>query len=174
MDAAIFITALLTLIVAFLCFLSTVTNIFKSKIPIQLGFFINSEIVSELELKTGDPNKKIKFRIHNLKEVTLSGVEIELCLSKPLSLSGSQEAIVYPHKEHKPISLIFFHGRLQDDKGYYLFWSDLIFMGHDNVDFEIELNTEGIHLGRYNIDVTINTTQNDFKYKKSVLYIDMK
>jgi hypothetical protein len=45
--------------------------------------------------------------------------------------------------------------------------------GGDNLDFRVELNTKGQSPGTFKVPVTIYSTQQDYKFKKSELKIKM-
>jgi hypothetical protein len=155
-----------TLIVATLAFLATITDWFKKRIPIDHGFLLNGEIVNKLSLSTGDEAKPISLRFHNRGDTTLTGVILDIRFLKPLALSGTQAALTFiPGKT--------IHGRTEDKSYYLIRYSEIEMVGKDNIDFRVELNTKGKSPGMYKVLVTIYSTQQDYKYKKSELMINM-
>jgi len=155
-----------TLLVATLAFLATITDWFKKRIPIDCGFLLNEEIVNELNLSTGDEAKPIFLRFHNKGETTLTGVILDIRFLKPIVLSGTQKALTFiPGKTT--------HGRTEDKSYYLVRYAELEMVGRDNLDFRVELNTKGQSPGTYRVLVTIYSTQQDYKFKKSELTIKM-
>ena len=156
-----------TFVVASLAFLSRVTDWFKKTIPVSFGFLLNEQIIKELVLATGDPAKPVSLRFHNSGKTTLTGVVLDIRFLKPLVLSSTKQAITYiPGKT--------VHGRTSDGSFYHYQHSELVIVGHDNMDFRVELNTEGQSPGTYQVMVTVYSTQQAYKYKKSTLSIVMQ
>ena len=155
-----------TLIVATLAFLATITDWFKKRIPIDYGFLLNGEIVNNLSLSTGDEAKPISLRFHNRGDTTLTGVILDIRFLKPIALSGTQAALTFiPGKT--------IHGRTEDKSYYLIRYSEIEMVGKDNIDFRVELNTKGKSPGTYKVLVTIYSTQQDYKYSKSELMLNM-
>ena len=155
-----------TLLVATLAFLATITDWFKKRIPIDYGFLLNEAIVNKLNLSTGDEAKPISLRFHNEGETTLTGVILDIRFLKPIVLSGTQKALTFfPGKTT--------HGQTEDKSYYLIRYSELEMVGRDNLDFRVELNTKGQSPGTYKVVVTIYSTQQDYKFKKSELIIKM-
>jgi hypothetical protein len=155
-----------TLAVAALTFLASVTNWFKRSIPIEYGFLVDDSIVKNLNLSTGDPAKPINLRFHNSAQTTLTGVVLDIRFLHPLALSGTQTALSFmPGKTT--------HARTADGSYYLIRYSELEMVGQDKLDFRVELNTQGKSPGTYKVLVTAYSTQQDYKYKKSDLFIRM-
>jgi len=155
-----------TLIVATLGFLATITDWFKKRIPIDYGFLLNGEIVNNLSLSTGDEAKPISLRFHNRGDTTLTGVILDIRFLQPIGLSGTQAALTFlPGKT--------IHGRTEDKSYYLIRYSEIEMVAKDNIDFRVELNTKGTSPGMYKVLVTIYSTQQDYKYSKSELIINM-
>lgn len=166
MNLALVIIGCGTFLVALLTFLVSVTDIFKSGIPISYGFLLNNEIRREINLSTGDPAKPITIRFHNTSKTTLSGLVLDIRFLNPIALSGTQTALTFiPGKTT--------HGRTPDKSYYLLRYSELEMVGEDNLDFGVELNTKNKSPGTYKVLVTIYSTQQDFKCKKDELLIKM-
>jgi hypothetical protein len=156
-----------TFVVASLAFLSRVTDWLKKTIPVSFGFLLNEQITTELVLATGDPAKPVSLRFHNSGKTTLTGVVLDIRFLKPIVLSATSRAITYiPGKT--------MHGRTSDGSFYHYQHSELVIAGHDSMDFRVELNTEGQSPGTYQVMVTIYSTQQAYKYKKSTLSIVMQ
>ena len=89
------IVATCTLCVALLTLLASITDWFKRKIPIKFGFLYNNQVVPKIELASGDPAKPIFIRFYNLSKTTLTGIVIDIRFLKPISLSGTGNALTY-------------------------------------------------------------------------------
>jgi hypothetical protein len=155
-----------TFLVATLAFLAMITDLFKKRIPISYGFLLNEQTVNELDLSTGDEAKPIFLRFRNIGETTLTGVILDIRFLKPIVLSATKTALTYfPGK--------IIHGRTEDESYYWIRHSELVILGKDKLDFRVELNTKGQSPGTYKVIITIYSTQQAYKLKKSELLIKM-
>jgi hypothetical protein len=156
-----------TFAVALLAFLASVTSWFKQTIPIQCGFLMDDKIVQQIAVSTGDPAKPIFLRFHNSAKGTLTGVVLDIRFYRPLSLSGTQQALsIIPGKT--------IHGRTPDKSYYLIRYSELEMVGDIDMDFRVELNTQNKTPGTCNVGITAYSTQQGQKYKKSELSIIMR
>ena len=160
----VLITSILTIIITTVVLR---TDFLKTKIPIKFGFFINNEIVNKLEIVSGDPAKRIPFKIHNTSKTTITGVILDIRFLQPLALSGTDSALT-EIQDHT------MHGRSSDKSFYLINYSDFKILGDGQFNIFVELNTNNISPGTYIIEVRIDTIQKDYKYKKFTLFIDMK
>jgi len=166
-DPIMIIIGVATLTVAILTFLALVTSLFKQGIPVEFGFLIDDKIVQHLELATGDPAKPILIRFRNVSKSTLTGIVMDLRFYRPLTLSGTEQALSFiPGKTT--------HGRPPDNRYYQIRYSELEMPGDESMDFRIELSTEKKTPGTYRVCVTVYSAQQDYKYKKSDLSIQMR
>ena len=155
-----------TLIVALLTFLASITDLFKKSIPIDYGFLFDGETVDKLGLSTGDPAKPVVLRFRNSSKCTLTGVVLDMRFHRPLRLSATNRALaVIPGKTE--------HAKAQDNSYYHIRISELEMFGEENFDYRVELDTKGINPGTYRISVTAYSTQQNYKYKKCDLVVDM-
>jgi len=119
-------------------------------------------------LSTGDQAKQILFRFRNLSKLTLTGVVLDMRFQRPLTLSGTDRAVsVIPGKTK--------HGRVRvpGNTYYYILHSELDILGEDSFDYGVELDTKGQAPGTYTVLITAYTTQQDYKYKRFKLSIEM-
>jgi len=166
-DFILIIIGIATFTVALLAFLSSVTSWFKQGIPVEFGFLIDDKIVQYLELATGDPAKPLILRFRNIGKSTLTGIVIDLRFYRPLTLSGTEQALsVIPGKT--------IHGRPPDNRYYHIRYSELEMPGDESMDFRVELSTEKKVPGTYRVCATVYSTQQDYKYKKVDLSIQLK
>ena len=167
LQALTFVVSFLTLIVLIL---SSRTDLLKRTIPIEFGFLHKGKIVKKKEINTGDPAKPIEFRLKNKSETTLNGVVLDIRFLRPLALSGSEQAMILPNGVTKDnINTGPFK-----DKFYLLNISDLKILGDGEKDLKIEFNTRNITPDIYQIEIKIDSTQQDYKCKKTTLSIIMK
>ena len=166
MEVVIIIIAVGTLLVAVLTFLALVTDWFKRTIPIEFGFRLDNSVVGELTLSSGDAAKPIFMRFHNSGQTTMIGLVFDIRFLLPLSLSGTDSAL-----SHIPGKTV--HGRVSDQSYYLLRYSDLELVGLGNLDFRVELNTTDKTPGTYKVLVTVYSTQRDYKFKKTELFLIM-
>lgn len=156
-----------TFIVALLAFLASVTSWFERTIPIKFGFLVNGRIVQQIELSTGDPAKPILLRFCNFGKGILTGVVLDMRFYRPLGLSGTGQALTFiPGKTT--------HGQIPDNSYYLIRHSELEMVGHQNMDFRVELNTQNMTPGTYKVGVIVYSTQQHYKYKKAELSISMR
>jgi len=166
-NTILIIIAAATFIVAFLTLLASVTSWFKQNIPIQFGFLVDDKILQQIELSTGDSAKPIFLRFRNSGKGTLTGVVIDLRFYRPLTLSGTGQALTFiPGKTT--------HGQTPDNSYYLIRHSELEMVGDQDMDFRIELNTQNKAPGTYKVGVTAYSTQQDYKYKKAWLFLLMR
>jgi len=100
-------------------------------------------------------------------KTTLTGVVVDMRFLYPITLSGTESALSYiPGKTT--------HGRMPDKSFYHIRHSELDIVGHSDMDFRVELNTQGKSPGTYKVIVTVYSTQQDYKYMKSELTLIMK
>ena len=170
-DYIITIIAAATLVCAAFTFLAIVTDWFKRRIPLEFGFLLDDKIVPKLNVSTGDPAKRIFLRFHNSSKATLLGLILDVRFLAPLILSATQEAIVVPIDGQNPTPLN--HGRLADKSCYWIRCADLSMLGDANWDLRVELNTQGMTPGTYKVQITVYSTQQNYKYKQSELLITM-
>ena len=163
------IIAAATLVCAVFTLLAIVTDWFKRRIPLEYGFFRDDKIVTELKVSTGDPAKRILLRFHNSSKTTLVGVILDVRFLAPLVLSATQSAIVVPIDDKDPNPPK--HGRLADERCYWIRCSEVSMLGDANWDLRVELNTQVITPGTYKVRITVYSTQQNYKYKQSELMI---
>jgi len=153
--------------VALLSFLASVTSLFKHTIPVEFGFLFDNKIVQDLDVKTGDPAKNISLRFHNSAKSPLTGVILDVRVRQPLALSGTSEALSFSTLNLLPEQIK--HGRTPDF--YLIRLSEVNMIGDQNLDFGMELNTQGIRPGTYKIDVLISSLKQNYKDKKAELSV---
>ena len=167
MTVIVIIIGVATLTVAIFTFLASVTSWFKRGIPVEFGFLIDDKIMQRIELSTGDPAKPLFLRFRNVSKSTLTGIVMDLRFYRPLTLSGTEQALsVIPGKTT--------HGRPPDNRYYHIRYSELEMPGDESMDFRIELSTEKKTPGTYRVCVTVYSIQQDYKYKKTDLSIQMR
>ena len=167
MEVSLIVLTAATFIVVLLTLFALITPWFKQGIPIQLGFLIDNRIVEQVELSTGDEAKPVILRFHNRGKGTLTGLVLDIRFHRPLALSGTGEALnVIPGKT--------IHGRPPDNSYYLIRYTELEMVGHQDMDFRVELNTQNKTPGTYKVGVTAYSTRLDYKYKKVELSILMR
>ncbi len=159
--------SIITFVIVLASFLAMITDLFKRKSPIEVGFLFNGSINSNLRISTGDPAKKVYFRFKNTSKIALTNIFIDIRLLKPLALSGTKSAI-------ESIEGSTTHGRSADKSFYHILHSNLDFFGQKEIDLGIELNTKGKPVGRSEVLVEVNTTNQNYKPKKSKLYLHLQ
>ena len=132
---------------------------------------LNERVLDELDISSGDPAKPIQFRLHNKSKRTLTGVVIDIRFLQPLALSGTNTAISFQPLSFKPGKTI--RGRIQDGSYYLIRFTELEIVGHTNLDLKVELNTTNKSPGTYTIIVTVYSTQQDFKYGKEEIQVNI-
>ena len=85
---------------------------------------------------------------------------------EPLSLSGTTAALETIEGKTQ-------YGR-DEREGHYLIrhW-DIDFLAEQSMDFRVELNTQGLSPGTYQVLVAVFSRERDFKNRRSVLKIDV-
>ena len=64
--------SIITFVIVLASFLAMITDLFKRKSPIEVGFLFNGSINSNLRISTGDPAKKVYFRFKNTSKIALT------------------------------------------------------------------------------------------------------
>ena len=154
-----------TFSVALFTFLSIITEWFKRKIPLEFGFLLDNATTTQLNISSGDPSKPIFLRFHNTSKTTLTGVVLDIRIIRPLRLSSGRAVTYIPGKT--------IHGRSPGNAFYHIRHSELVLFGNDTLDFRIMLNTSGLTPGTYRIESAAYSSEQNFKYKKIELIINV-
>ncbi|MBC8489506.1 MAG: hypothetical protein H8D45_26100 [Bacteroidetes bacterium] len=138
---------------------------FKKKVPIKFGFKINDQIVSKMEVTSGDPEKRIIISFKNKERFALTSIVFDIKFHRPLSLSGTDHALTIMKNRTSTES---------SDKYYKITYFDIPIYPDEPRDIPTELNTKGKVPGDYKISVSVVSTNDKYKKKKKDLILSIK
>ena len=159
MECWLLVVAIGTFVVAPLALLASTTSLLKRRVPVECGFLLDKAIQPQLNVSTGDSAKPITIRLRNRASTTLTGLIFDARFLDPLVLSGTSSALVLPLGDNV-------HGRVADGSYYLIRHSGFNLAPEEHLDFRIELNLAGASPGTGHVEVTVYSTQQDYKYRK--------
>lgn len=163
-NTALLIVSTGTFVVALLTLLAAVTGWLKRKVPVDCGFLMDGSMVTDLKVSTGDSAKPVVIRLRNKSKTTVTGLVVDMRFLQPLSLSATSTALSLPPGNTE-------HGRVPDGSYYLVRRTDFDLSPEETLDFRVELNMSGLTPGTARVQVTVYSTQQDYKYRKSSLIL---